>query len=499
MIEIATLFLSLVVGPQRVELDVSPDIAAVEVRLDGEPVDHLDCPPWRTTVDLGPALLAHRLEAVAFDANGRELDRSVRLLNLGHERHGGGMLLLEDRSGRPEAVSLRWESIGQRAPVQIEVSFDGEPVDFETPERIPLPDYELANFHFVSAVFHFHDGNSRRMEMGFGGRLGLEVSSDLTSVAIEPTADSKPPKLDRLESAFRLRGKDRPLTVHGLERHGAEIILVRDDGVQPLLSEIVRRIANQAQPGGWERRASRRRLDESSTDRLLRSEKLQRFAKMPRDTRFRVLAPKAALLQPVGVSPEMFLISDAIDGGRRGLLSSAVELPPQSRDTQLGSAVALAGLMAQSSHRPRAVVLMLGEGQNEVGDISPEVARGFLRDLGVPLHVWAFEPLPPNSGWGDIQSLGSQDDIGEAKQRFGRLANDLARQLRRQRLVWLEGRYLPREIELVPDVEDVRLVGRSDADAALWGTHLDVESPQHQGSVDPPNVDATGLDPQSCD
>lgn len=461
MIEITTLFLSLVFGPQLVEIDVSPDVAAVEIVLDDNTVARLDGPPWEARVDLGPGLLAHRLEAVAFDDGGHEIDRAVRFVNLGHQRQGGRLVLLEGADGRPEAVQLGWESIGQREPVDVELFFDDEPVEIEDPQRIPLPDYEIGDFHFVSAVFHFHDGGTRRMEAGFGGRLGLEVSSALTAVSVQPTSGTRPPGLDRLEKAFRARGGSEPLPVHGLEKGSAEIILIRDDDVQPILEDLVQRVAGASPSGMLERGFQRRSRARAGSGLPLQSGALQGFAKLPPSTRFRVLAPKAALLQPLGVSPDMFLVSDPIDAHARGLLTVTLEDPPQTRDTQLGSAVALAGMMAHGTQRPRAVVLILGEGGRDVSSISSAAARGYLRDLGVPLQVWAFDPLPQNTGWGPIHSLGSKDDLGEVKSRFSKLTHQLAGDLRRQRLVWLRGRYLPREIDIAQDVEGIEFAGRS--------------------------------------
>ena len=83
MIEIVTLFLGLVNGPQPVELAVRQGAAVqVEVRLDGQVVKRLKSPPWRLEVDLGEALAPHELVAVAYDESGRELARARRWINI---------------------------------------------------------------------------------------------------------------------------------------------------------------------------------------------------------------------------------------------------------------------------------------------------------------------------------------------------------------------------------------------------------------------------------
>lgn len=478
MIEISTLFLALVFGPQRIDVDVSPDVAAVEIVVDGQAVARLDSPPWAAIVDLGSALRTHRLEAIAFDDAGREIDRDQQFLNLGHRREGGGLELLEGKDGRPEAVSLRWESIGQRQPVQVQVYFDGEPLAHENSRRISLPSYEAADFHFVSAEFEFHDGTIRRSELGFGGRLGLEIASDLTTVVVSARGDAKPPKVQDLATAFRLQGNDTPLEVHGVEKGRAEVILVRDDGVQRDLDRLVGRIT-----GGYgsslrlQRTLARRKLD-SVRDLRLFNKTLQEFARLPRKTTLRLLAPRAALLLPAGVSRDMFLISPPLDVSAQGFLYSAVQEPPQRAETQLASAVALAGKMAQGSQRPRAVLLILGRGGDDAprdsGDVTPRAARAYLEDLGVPLFVWGFEPVPKGSGWGEVHSLGpadDQDDLWEARKRFEVLTSELGENLRQQRLVWVKGSHLPREIELAPGAENFMLVGRTAPDIFVGQTN----------------------------
>lgn len=459
MIEITTLFLALVFGPQIVELDVSAEVDEVEIVLDGRSMGRVAGPPWAARVDLGPELIAHRLKAIAYDERGRELDRAVTFVNLGHEDQGGTMALIEGPDGRPVAVSLGWESLGQREPVDAEVTFDGDVVSWDDPKRILLPGYDPDGFHFVSATLRFHDGSSSRKELGFGGPLG-NVSSQLTAVAVQATADARPPKAKQLATAFRLTPAGRRLQVHGVEKGQAEVILVRDTGIQPTLDALVRRIS-----GGVAALVGRDRptqlTTESEPEDRLNSLTLRDFGKLPRKTQLRIMAPRGALLRPTGVSPDMFLISDPLDGHRRGLLGTVVQEPAQQFPKHLASAVALAGKVAQGSQRPRAVVLILGDGSDDVSHVTPEAARAYLRDLGVPLFVWAFEPIPRNTGWGEILSLGPAEVAWDTRKAFEDRVQELGDSLRRQRLVWLEGSHLPREIELSPEVKDVEIAGRN--------------------------------------
>ncbi len=80
-IRVLTAFWGLVSGVQTVELEVAPEVAVVEVRLDQDVVATLDRPPWRFDGDFGEGLRAHELEAIAFDDAGRELGRVRRWIN----------------------------------------------------------------------------------------------------------------------------------------------------------------------------------------------------------------------------------------------------------------------------------------------------------------------------------------------------------------------------------------------------------------------------------
>ena len=76
VIAFASIFLSLVFGPQKVEVVVSDDVAIVELHLDGSFVNSLTAPSWSTLIDLGSRLEPHHLEAIAFDGDKAELARA---------------------------------------------------------------------------------------------------------------------------------------------------------------------------------------------------------------------------------------------------------------------------------------------------------------------------------------------------------------------------------------------------------------------------------------
>lgn len=86
MIELLALFLGLTTGVQPVEVLATPEVARVEVRLDGTAVARLDAARLDAgapaEVDFGDELMPHHLELVAFDAAGGVLGRSCHDVNL---------------------------------------------------------------------------------------------------------------------------------------------------------------------------------------------------------------------------------------------------------------------------------------------------------------------------------------------------------------------------------------------------------------------------------
>ncbi|MDX1643710.1 MAG: hypothetical protein R3244_05045 [Thermoanaerobaculia bacterium] len=122
----ATLFLSLVVGPHPVEVRVDDSVERVALELDGSRVAVLGEPSWRGTVDFGGRLEPHRLEAIALDAAGEELARTVQWINLPTPGADVEVLLARDGDGR-NVASLTWASVTGLAPESIRLIFDGAP------------------------------------------------------------------------------------------------------------------------------------------------------------------------------------------------------------------------------------------------------------------------------------------------------------------------------------------------------------------------------------
>ena len=109
-------------GDVRFEAVVDPRVARVDLRLgDGRPV-RVEAPPFAAVFDLGRLPLPRRVEAVAYDAAGRELGRDELVVNAG------------GRSFRVRLVEPR----GHRAVGEVEVAAEVEAPGAARVERLEL-------------------------------------------------------------------------------------------------------------------------------------------------------------------------------------------------------------------------------------------------------------------------------------------------------------------------------------------------------------------------
>ncbi len=481
MIEIVSLFLGLVVGENPVKLDASRAVATVELRLDGAIVERLEEPPWETVVDLGAELAPHELVAVAFDQRGREVDRDRVWVNLAQKRVDASLSWIPGDDGLPEGVSLHWESIGQRSPESIELRFDGAPLPFEDPARVPLPDYDPESLHYLSADLYFSETVTTRLEASFGGGRLARVEAELTAVAVELDGRRRLPPPRKLQGWFLADGE--PARVHGVEQGPPQLYTVRDLSTRPLFDQLAEsmvkaRISGLQDPVGKQQLVD---FDAStffpmhegsnpwSTHRdnaPLRSAlvALSRLAPLEKGTQIRFVSPVSAPLYGNSVHPAMFIHGEPRDGAEGGLLWMSRQPRPLEFPQQINDAVALAGMLAQSSHQPRAVLLVQSDSSSDHSGHSPETVAQYLKSLQVPLYIWTLGAEEPNTPWAGAPRTHVTYLGDPAKRRivFGRLqeaVEALNRSLSKQRIVWLEGRRLPSSIELGPEAKGIRLAG----------------------------------------
>lgn len=428
----ASLFLGLVVGRQPVELLVAPPVATVEVRLDGRVAGHLQQAPWRLDVDLGVALLPHRLEAVGRDAAGREVARVVQRVNLPRAYAEVEVALRRDPDGRVSGATLSWRKNDLMVPTRILADLDGEPVPNGVAPHLSWPPSDPRAVHLLRVTLEFADGVTASREVVFGLDVAAEAESSLTGVAVQYLRAGGEPDLATLQDQVLVRGE--PGRVVAVEKGSVRVAVVIDPRAREAFSDVVR----------W---AVRRRS--LQTNQLMSG----------RDTLVSVGAEPAVQALPGGLQNAVFP-NRSLPGCRIDELVRSLHLWPgevgRGDAVLLPEAAAVAGLSAMATNQRRAVVVVVGE---EGLRGSPEAVvrtREFLSAIGVPLLVWTPVPRkqrPASCPWVEVVDVRTYGDLYDAD-------NALQKLLRRQRIVWVEGDHLPQDLALAPGRADIRVAGR---------------------------------------
>lgn len=498
MITFITLFLGLTWGPQTIEVLAPGPAARVVLLLDGTEVASDAEPPWRLTCDLGEEPAPRLLEAVAYDAEGGELGRARRAVNLAMPRAEAGMVLERDDDGRAEAVRLAWQSVSDAEPSAVEVLFDGEPLTVTDPRRVALPDHDAGALHVVSAELTFTGGARARADLAFGGAFGAAISTENTAVAVR--TDAGRALRSREDAAGLLTVGGESLPVLAVEHERADLVFVVERSSGDVLKSLNLDLLLSGDTAPVRSTASTEtyRLPPSGTPRGSRasvpttraSSSRSRGGLLGGDRMFLVL-PVAA---PAGATPyDLFPVSQtftAEDGGSAWVLTAHRFLDDGRPGQHLARAVAVAGIHAASGKRPRAVVLVLGPAPDEASPFPPAVARRLLARLRVPLVVWYVEKgwkamrgeereafwkgqgdLPRNArvaareldeararrrdlaagGWGPVRDIDSVEALTEEARRLREEVED-------QRVLWVDGLHLPGDVALADGWAGVELL-----------------------------------------
>jgi hypothetical protein len=454
MVEFLSILIGLYTGVHPVDLTVSREVAAIEVQLDGRSVAELSGPPWRFECDFGINPTPHELVVIARDARGDELDRVTRWVNLASSTSGASMSLETDDRGQPVAARISWESIGVRQPRAIEVLFDGEPLAVADPRRVPLPRFDLSEIHFISATLRFTDEQVSRLEASFGGVLGEEIRTELTAVAVVLEKGAALPSAADMQNWFTSAGA--PLSVRGIERGSAEVVFVRDPTAQPYLDRLAELALGPVVSSPNARGIGGSRGTAVASPE---SDRLRYLAGLGRDVNLHFLTPQAAPLLGEELSSELFVHSPSYGTDAGGFLRISQQPTEMIFPVHFTDAVATAGMVAHGSHRRRAVVALIGDAPGDHSQDSAKAVRSYLRQLHVPLAVWQFNRESTYGEWREARYVGPGTRDRRPSERFEEALGDLRRLLRRQRIVWLEGRHLPQSIELSAAARGIRLAG----------------------------------------
>ena len=435
MIEFLSLFVGLIIGVHKVEVAVSGPVARVEFRLDGEVLAEISDPPWVAQFDFDRKLVPVELVAVAFDADGRELGRDRQRLNLPGQRAEAEIVAIRDASGKVTTAQLTWTSPEFNRPKKILVELDGSVQRVRPPYRIDLSDIPEREVHVLTADFEFSPDVVVRRELVFGPEFEGEHDSGLTAVAVVLDDLDELPLVDAMDGWFVTAGAE--LRVAAAEKPGARVVLVRDPTTVHQLA---------AMDPELKRRRKKARRDPA------KSRSLDTFDD---DVELLTLSPEPVIPDNRSTSALLFPLSDKPTPGSKGVVTGAVGTSPASLlagPLMMSDAVAVAAIRSAEGNGRRAVILLLGGAREDGSRFSVEAARGYLSALRVPLFVWDLSgpttQAPP--GWGDVRPVDNVDDLVRAVRR-------VRYQLEEQRIIWINGRHLPQDIELGPKAKGISL------------------------------------------
>jgi hypothetical protein len=437
-----TLFLNLVSGPQTVTVAVTGPVATIEVLLDGESVGVMRGEPWRLDCDFG-SLRPLTLEAVAFDAAGNERARARQLVNLPRPLVETSFQLQLGRQGQPRAARLIWENARGREPISFQVNLNGQPIEDFDPLAIPLPAGDPDTVHFLSARLEFEGGVTSHAEVSFGGFWAGETSTELTAVPVLRTKGKRCLTASDVAESFLAGGQVAP--VIAVEKAPSSLVIVADRTAYPVLETIQERrlkgFSATDAPRGLSPRAKNTETARKLTQFRPSSDTMRMMSTLPS----RPSSGRAEI--------NLFPLTEPFALFRDGLmwLLCNLELWPVSNAPQkMTDAVAVAGLFLNHSASPRAVLLVLGTGPDRASTGSPDEVRGYLEATNVPLFVWTTSPGQHAAAWGETEVVTSPSE-------FNKAWSSLQRHLDNQVIVWLDGAYLPNDIELSPTARGVAL------------------------------------------
>lgn len=415
MLAFLTLLLGIVSGLREVVLTVPENARSVEIFLDGERVGLLRSPPWELKVDFGPLPAPHHLDAVARDGRDTEIGRVRQLVNLPRPEQVSSLALLPGSGGSGRLARLDLESVVGGTPLRVAVSFDGRPLAAPDLHRIELPSFVPERLHFLRAVIDLSRGGRTEAEITFGGKTHDETSRELTAVALR-VPGGKVPAPEEM-TGWLVADGTTPRVV-ATEGGAASIAFVLDaDG--PVAFQRLLRLAFL--PLG--------------------------IGKLHGDPEVRTITAYPEFAEGSQTTYEVFprsLPHVLGNGLLKALRSVTAVWYTRSTCPRLTDAVAAAGLATAAWSHPRAVVLVL-TGNPDASVRPVQHARSFLADLGVPLVVWTAGGAAPETAgqWGGGRSVKT---LGE----FRAAVRALDAVVAEQRIVWIEGLYLPQSVSLGP-------------------------------------------------
>jgi len=426
LFKFVTLFLSLTRGVQPVEFMVTGPVVRVELRLDGNPAAEINGPPWKAAVNLGAAFAPHELAATAFDTAGHRLGSISQFINLPRPRADLEVLVERDSGGRPGRVRLAWKSALPSTVLQAKLTVDGKPIAVGPDRTADLPSLDLRQAHLLRAEVVFSEGNTARKEIALGGEYMDRSQAELTAVPVVLRERASLPQLAGLQDAFLARAK--PVRVAAVEESAATMVIVVGAEVRPRWTNLLAEY--------WKSRSRKQFVDKDETGRQTGTDRLVSVEPVPK-----------SVTRDAGEIVTVFPTYTDSQASRYSFLNSIARYgfaPLFAEDERFAEAVAIAGLDAVDGNQRRAVIAVASLYDLASSARLAAPVRGYLRTLGVPFVLWTPDnelAKRYNGPWGTVENLSSTRSFVKAD-------ITLRESIERQRIIWVEGRYLPQDIEL---------------------------------------------------
>ena len=457
MIEFVSLYLGLLTGLQPVEVVVSPEVATVEILLDGTSMANLSSEPWYRKIDFGPRLQPRRLEAVAYDHELRELGRVEQIVNLPRPAAEASVVLDRNETGRVVAARLSWQSLARKVPLEVTATLDGILIPVEDPQLISIPDHDPKAYHLLVFDLRFSRRDTVQVVAGFGGGYFGEATTELTAVPVI-TRRRRLPSLSELQGSVLMDGQ--PLPVISADKGPANLLFVRDASAD----KIIRSFGREARGVGGFGVTSATGVTSSPSGisgvAASPYDELRRMLTLDSDVDIRLMWPATKQVHREEVEMNLFPASppmSAGDGGVFWALTQDVILDQESDIQRLTDALAVAGVEAVREGRRRAVVMVLGPEPVDASQYDAGIVRSYLRSLKVPLYVWGVakggkKKKVSYPEWGEVTTITSLNALRRA-------VRELEDDLERQRILWVGGRHLPQALTVKTGTRLAPVVG----------------------------------------
>lgn len=407
-----TLFLGLISGPQRVDLQPGPAVKSIRILLDGKQVAALTHAPWNATVDFGPSIAPGDLVAIGYDARGDEVGRASQTVNLPRPFADFVIAVKNDANGAPVSAELRWEHLQGAKPVKSSLKVDNKIVPLDAGLRAKLPRLDPNQPHVLAASVQFEDGFVSRRELVIGGGVGDTADALLTPVAVRQTAGEA--QQSNPSGCFTSGGS--PVRVSAVEKSEAHVIVVVDPDPRDAVKALNLTMTPSMMLGPSV-------VEERHLFSLPTGIWLQLL--WPIAERYKTTSNTSAVMFP----PSTFV--DAAQGGMLWFLTRAYSGHFDKDAPRLfADAAGAAGLDAITGGHRRAVIVVLDH-QNDSSSHDAGSIRAYLSTIGVPLYVWSVTgPRPEPTGWGKVDDISSPAKLKVAVDR-------LREDLESQRVAWL--------------------------------------------------------------